>query len=91
MAGRVEDVDAPECITLFVDALVEAGGTYDRGGVPDDVAPDGAGDDDVIDVADEPVGRGEEVVADVGATEASGTGGAGPTALGGIFPIISCL
>jgi hypothetical protein len=86
----VDEVDAPENMTLFVDAFVEAGGTYDGGGVPDDVAPDGAGDDEVIDADDEPVGRADDVAAVVDATEASGSVGAGPTALGGILPIISC-
>lgn len=86
----MEDVDTPEFITLFVEAFVDAGGTYDRGGNSDDVAPDGAGDDEVIDVEDEPVGAGEDVAAVVGAAEASGSAGPGPAALGGIFPIISC-
>ena len=86
----MEEVDAPENMTLFVDAFVEAGGTYDGGGVPDDVAPDGAGVDAVIDVDEDPVGAGEEVVADVGATEVACSGGACLTALGGILPIISC-
>jgi len=81
----VDEVDTPEFITWSVEAFVEAGGTYDGGGVPDDVAPDGAGVDEVIDVDDEPVGAGEEVVADVGAAEASGSRRAG-----GILPIISC-
>lgn len=89
-AGRVEKVDAPDCITWSVEALVEAGGTYDRGGISDDVAPDGAGDDEVTDADEDPVGAGDEVVADVGAVEASGSTGPSPAALGGIFPIISC-
>jgi len=83
----VDEVDAPENMTLFVDAFVEAGGTYDGGGVPDDVAPDGAGVDEIIDVDDERVGSMRRGWC---SAEASGSGGAGPTALGGILPIISC-
>jgi len=89
-AGRVEEVDAPEFITRSVEAFVEAGGMYDRGGISDDVAPEGAGEDEVIEVDDEPVGRADDVAAVVDATEASGSAGPGPAALGGILPIISC-
>jgi hypothetical protein len=44
-AGRVDEVDAPEFITWSVDAFVDNDGTYDGGGVPDDVDPEGAGDE----------------------------------------------
>jgi hypothetical protein len=36
-AGRDEDVVAPEFITCPVAAFVDAGGTYDGGGVPDEL------------------------------------------------------
>jgi hypothetical protein len=76
--------------TWSVDPFVAAGGTYDGGGVPDEVDPEAAGVDEVIEEEDEPVGSGDDVVVVVEALEA-----AGPLTVNvvpdGIFPIISCL
>ena len=44
----MEEVDAPEYITLFVDAFVDAGGTYDADGFAADVDPEGAGDELIV-------------------------------------------